>query len=107
MSFRWLVAAGTIALVTSLGARAAQGSPTEREILGIAARQSWAFCHPKDLSKGGCELHAALMKDEWVVIASPKLRGRDGIYNCCAPDSDHFFYFSRTGAFLREDAGAP
>jgi hypothetical protein len=79
MFVHWLLAAGAIALLTPIGADAAQGSPSKKEILGKAARQSWAFCHPKDLSKGGCELHAALMKDEWVVIVSPKLRGRRGL----------------------------
>jgi hypothetical protein len=78
MFVHWLLAAGAIALLTPIGADAAQGSPSKKEILGMAARQSWAFCHPKDLSKGGCELHAALMKDEWVVIVSPKLRGATG-----------------------------
>jgi len=107
MFVRWLLAAGTFALLNPFGAGATQNSPTKREILGLATRQSWTFCHPEDLSKGGCELSAVLVKGEWIVIASPKLRGDDGSYHCCAPDYDHFFYFSRTGTFLKEDRGGP
>ncbi|HEV2619290.1 MAG TPA: hypothetical protein VGU23_05060 [Acidobacteriaceae bacterium] len=107
MSVRWLLVAGTFALLNPSGAGATQGLPTEKEILGLATRQSWAFCHPENLSKGGCELSVVLVKDEWVAIASPKFRIDDGSYLCCAPDHDHFFYFSRTGTFLREDKGGP
>ncbi|MBB6189147.1 hypothetical protein [Rhodanobacter sp. MP7CTX1] len=45
------------------GSGAAKGLPAEREALGMAARQSRAFCRSKDLSQDGCELRAALMKE--------------------------------------------
>ena len=107
MTVRWLLAAGILALLNPLLAGATQPFPSEKEILRLATRQSWTFCHAQDLSRDGCELNAALVKNEWMVIASPNLRSEDGSYHCCAVDYDHFLYFSRTGTFLREDGGGP
>src|SRR5215469_14750034 len=85
---------------SSVGASAVPGRITEKQALALAERQSWTFCHPRDLSIRGCDLHALFTHGKWSVMATPWLRGINGTYYCCAPDQGQIFEFSADGVFL-------
>ncbi|GAB3789818.1 hypothetical protein GCM10028797_25770 [Dyella agri] len=81
--------------------------PRERDIVALAEKDSFAFCHPVDQSADGCELDAALIGSEWTVFAWPYLGTPGKSYRCCAPDSARLFIYSRNGTLLRQERGGP
>jgi hypothetical protein len=81
--------------------------PVEREILAMAERDSVSFCYPADRTVDGCQLDAMLVGDEWTVFAWPYLGAPGKSYECCAPDSDRLFIYSRKGGLLTQERGGP
>lgn len=107
MRICWVIGLALLVSNSAFCTGARSGKATEKQILALAEKASSSFCHPSDLNVNGCEFAAGFMKGEWFVFAHPKTRSSDGSYRCCIPDSEHVFFFSPSGVFLREERGGP